>query len=124
MWLLLPPGFQLLAEDAEHDHVTPAAGLVTRSAENAFLLATADFDLFVMYLAMFSVNLAVVNFLPIPILDGGHMVFLVVEKLRGKPASERALIIANSIGLAIIASLMLFVVFLDVSKWDFVQRWF
>lgn len=93
-------------------------------AQNAFLLASADVNQFILYLAMFSVNLAVVNFLPIPILDGGHMVFLVVEKLRGRPASERALIIANSIGLAIIASLMLFVIFLDVSKLAFFQRFF
>ena len=44
---------------------------------------------------MISVNLAVVNFLPIPVLDGGHMVFLIYEKMRGKPASESVRAVAT-----------------------------
>ena len=47
-----------------------------------------DFGEFVFFLGLISINLAVVNFLPIPVLDGGHMVFLIYEKIRGKPASE------------------------------------
>jgi regulator of sigma E protease len=78
----------------------------------------------ILFLGMISINLAVVNFLPIPILDGGHMLFLIVEKIRGGPASERALIIANSIGLLLLGCLMVFVVFLDVSRLEAVRRWF
>jgi regulator of sigma E protease len=83
-----------------------------------------SFNSLILFLGIISINLAVVNFLPIPILDGGHMVFLIIEKLRGKPASERMLIIANSIGLIFILSLMLFVIFLDVSKMEFIRKWF
>jgi regulator of sigma E protease len=72
------------------------------------------------FLALFSANLAVLNFLPIPILDGGHMVFLVWEAIRGKPADERAMIIANYVGLAMILCLMLYVFVLDVNRW-FIQ---
>jgi regulator of sigma E protease len=86
-------------------------------AEATYLMADQGLIPLILILGMISINLAVVNFLPIPILDGGHMVFLIIEKLRGKPASERALIIANSIGLVIIASLMLFVIILDISKY-------
>ena len=72
------------------------------------------------FLALFSANLAVLNFLPIPVLDGGHMVFLLWEAVRGKPADERAMIVANYVGLAMILSLMLYVVVLDVNRW-FIQ---
>ena len=51
------------------------------------------------------------------VLDGGHMVFLVYEKLRGKPASEQVRIVATYVGLALIVSLMLVVIFLDVKHW-------
>jgi regulator of sigma E protease len=61
----------------------------------------------------------VVNFLPIPVLDGGHMVFLVYEKLRGKPPSEGVRAVATYLGLAIILCLMVFVFYLDISR-----RWF
>ena len=67
-------------------------------------------------LALISVNLAVVNFLPIPVLDGGHMVFLIYEWLRGKPASQAIYAFANYAGLFLIASLMLFVIYLDISR--------
>jgi regulator of sigma E protease len=63
-------------------------------------------------LGIISVNLAVVNFLPIPILDGGHMVFLIYEKLRGRPASEAVRLAANWFGLLVLVSLMIFVIYL------------
>jgi regulator of sigma E protease len=64
---------------------------------------------FLLFLGMISINLAVINFLPIPILDGGHMVFLVYEKVRGIPASETVRLIATYCGLAIILGLVVFV---------------
>jgi regulator of sigma E protease len=65
---------------------------------------------------MISLNLAVVNFLPIPMLDGGHMVFLIYEKLRGKPASDAVMAAATYLGLAIVLSLMAFVFYLDIKR--------
>ena len=67
-------------------------------------------------LAAISVNLAVVNFLPIPVLDGGHMVFLIYEKLRGKPASEGVRVGATYAGLLLIGCLMIFVLVLDIRR--------
>jgi regulator of sigma E protease len=63
---------------------------------------------------MLSANLAVVNFLPIPVLDGGHMVFLVYEWLRGKPPSEGVVAALSYLGLALILTLMMFVFGLDL----------
>jgi regulator of sigma E protease len=82
----------------------------------AHTLAGRDMVMFVLFLGLISVNLAVVNFLPIPVLDGGHMVFLLYEKLRGKPASERVREATTYAGVAIILTLMLVVVFVDVKK--------
>src|SRR5207248_2822053 len=70
-------------------------------------------------LGMISINLAVINFLPIPVLDGGHMVFLLYERLRGRPAPEQVRYAATFVGLALIGSLMLFVLYLDAKRWLF-----
>jgi regulator of sigma E protease len=71
---------------------------------------------FVFFLGMISINLAVINFLPVPVLDGGHMVFLIYEKIRGKPASEGVRVALTYVGLALILSLMIFVLGVDFSK--------
>ena len=71
----------------------------------------------ILFLGMISVNLAVINFLPIPVLDGGHMVFLIYEKLRGAPASESVRAIATYVGLAVILGLMGFVFWMDITRW-------
>ncbi|GIW82125.1 MAG: metalloprotease [Gemmatales bacterium] len=81
----------------------------------AFSLAGENIYQFILFLGIISVNLAVVNFLPIPVLDGGHMVFLIYEKIRGKPASAEVRVAATYLGLAFIVCLMLFVLYLD---WD------
>jgi regulator of sigma E protease len=62
------------------------------------------------------VNLAIVNFLPIPVLDGGHMMFLTYEAIRGKPADEKWLNGLTLIGFAFLICLMLFVFSLDIFR--------
>ncbi len=73
-------------------------------------------DWLIWFLSMISANLAVVNFLPIPIVDGGLFVFLILEKLQGKPLSPRAQSIAQVIGLALILSVFLFVTYQDIAR--------
>jgi regulator of sigma E protease len=87
--------------------------LIARAAYN---IAGRDTWEFLFFLGLISVNLAVVNFLPIPLLDGGHMVFLLYESVRGKPASEQVKIGATYVGLAMILSLMAFVIYLDLTR--------
>jgi len=78
--------------------------------------ASMDWGEFVFFLGLISINLAVVNFLPIPILDGGHMVFLIYEWIRRKPASEAVRIWATYAGLAMVLCLMIFVLSLDINR--------
>ena len=66
------------------------------------------------FLTLLSANLAVINFLPIPILDGGHMVFLTWEAIRGKPPDERVQLALTYCGLLIILALMVWVFGLDL----------
>jgi len=65
------------------------------------------------FLTLLSANLAVINFLPIPLLDGGHMVLLAYEGVRGKPPDERVQVVLTYIGLAFILTLMIWVLGLD-----------
>jgi regulator of sigma E protease len=81
----------------------------------AFRVA-ADIYKFIVFLGVIGVNLAVVNFLPIPVLDGGHMVFLIYEKLRGKPMPEQVRFAATMVGVTLILALMIGVIYLDVSR--------
>ena len=66
-----------------------------------------------MFLCLISANLAVINMLPIPVLDGGHMVFLTYEGIRGKPPSEKVHVGLSYIGLIFILTLMVWVLGLD-----------
>jgi membrane-associated protease RseP (regulator of RpoE activity) len=82
-----------------------------------FMMAQNGFIELLMFLGVISINLAVVNFLPIPILDGGHMVFLIYEKLRGRPPAEKVKAAATYVGLATIGFLMLFVFYQDIQNY-------
>jgi len=68
------------------------------------------------FLTLLSANLAVLNFLPIPVLDGGHMVFLLYELVFGKPANERVAFGLTLVGLSFILGLMVFVIGLDIYR--------
>ncbi len=69
-----------------------------------------------LFLTLLSANLAIVNFLPIPVLDGGHMLFLAYEGLFRRPVSEKAQIVLTYAGLIFILGLMLFVIYLDIGR--------
>ena len=63
---------------------------------------------------MLNVNLALLNMLPIPVLDGGHILLAVIEAIRHKPANLRVLEVVQTACFIVIASYMLFVTFFDV----------
>lgn len=92
--------------------ITGLGGPVT-IAGAAFFAADEGLGKLLIFLTMLSANLAVINFLPIPLLDGGHMVFLIYEGIRGRPANERFVIAMHTVGFMFIVSLMLFVFGLD-----------
>lgn len=74
---------------------------------------------FATFAALISLNLAFINLLPIPALDGGHLAFYAVEAIRRKPASARSMEWAYRIGIATVLALMLFVTVLDIAKLPF-----
>lgn len=65
-------------------------------------------------IAMISMNLAIINFLPFPALDGGHFMFLLIEKITGRPLNEKAIALLSNIGFMLLIALMIFVVFNDI----------
>ncbi|WP_353227559.1 RIP metalloprotease RseP [Novosphingobium sp.] len=71
---------------------------------------------FVTFIALISINLGFINLLPIPVLDGGHLVLFAFEAIRRKPVSQRAQELAFGTGLALVLMLMLFVTFNDAGS--------
>jgi regulator of sigma E protease len=71
---------------------------------------------FFAFAALISINLGILNLLPIPILDGGHLLFLGIEAIRKKPLSDKTMMIAQRIGLALIISLMIFAFYNDIFR--------
>lgn len=68
------------------------------------------------FLCILSVNLAFLNVLPIPVLDGGHLFFLLIEKLKGSPVSARTLGYSQVVGLVLIVTLMVYVTYNDILR--------
>ncbi len=68
------------------------------------------------FLCMLSVNLAFLNVLPIPLLDGGHLFFLLVEGIKGSPVSDRIMGYSQLVGLVLILSLMVYVTYQDILR--------
>lgn len=68
------------------------------------------------FMALLSVSLGVLNLLPIPVLDGGHLVYHAIEGITGRPLSERAQMFGLRIGVAMLMSLMLLAIFNDLSR--------
>ncbi len=71
---------------------------------------------FIYFMAVISVSLAVINFLPFPVVDGGHAVFLIIEKIRGKPVPVKIQNAVQVIGLVLILAFFLFVTWQDISR--------
>ncbi|WP_062264750.1 sigma E protease regulator RseP [Endozoicomonas arenosclerae] len=71
---------------------------------------------FLYFLSMLSVSLGVLNLLPIPVLDGGHLLFYLVEWVRGKPLSEKAQLVGLKIGVTLVVSVMMLALYNDISR--------
>jgi len=85
-------------------------------ARYAGVTASAGLAQFLGFLAVVSVSLGVLNLLPIPVLDGGHLAFYAVEAVRRRPASERAEVLAQKVGLTVILMLMLVAFYNDLVR--------
>ena len=68
-------------------------------------------------LALFSLSLGVVNLLPVPVLDGGHILFYTLEAVRGRPVSREIRERTQMIGVLVLAVVMLLVIVMDIDRW-------
>jgi regulator of sigma E protease len=85
-----------------------------RIAQISGQVATIGFAALVHLAAVLSVSIGLLNLFPIPLLDGGHLLFYAIEAVRGRPLSERAQEVGFRIGLAIVVMLMIFATFNDI----------
>ncbi len=103
---------RILGGSVGADNLMGPIGIFSSGAKLAF----RGWDWLTWFLSMISANLAVVNFLPIPIVDGGLFTFLLLEKLQGRPLSPRTQAIAQYVGLAFLAGVFLFVTYHDILR--------
>jgi regulator of sigma E protease len=85
-------------------------------AQSAGQSASVGLVQFLKFLALVSVSLGVLNLLPVPVLDGGHLAFFAVEAIKGGPLSEAAQALGQRIGLALLIGLMALVLYLDLVR--------
>lgn len=85
-------------------------------AQGAGASAEVGFVYYMMFLALISVNLGIINLFPLPVLDGGHLLFLAIEKLKGGPVSERVQDYSYRIGSILLVLLMGLALFNDFSR--------
>lgn len=78
--------------------------------------AKSGLESFLSFIAYLSISLGVLNLLPIPVLDGGHLVYYIAEWIRGKPLSERIQGWGLQVGLTLIVGVMLFAIYNDISR--------
>jgi regulator of sigma E protease len=71
---------------------------------------------YVSFIALISISLGVLNLLPVPVLDGGHLMYYMAEIIRGRPVSDRALEIGQRVGMVVLFSLMAFAIYNDIYR--------
>ena len=71
---------------------------------------------YLMFLALISISLGVLNLLPVPLLDGGHLMYYTVEVFKGSPVSDRAIEIGQHVGIALLFTLMVFALYNDINR--------
>jgi regulator of sigma E protease len=85
-------------------------------AEMAGQQAKEGFTNLIFFIAVLSINLAVLNFLPIPVLDGGHLLFFFIEAVMRRPVNSRMREVAQQAGIFILIMLMIFVFYNDITR--------
>jgi len=85
-------------------------------AQQSGKVAARGFLYLLLFMALLSVNLAVLNVLPIPVLDGGHLVFLIIEAVKRSPLSMKARLMAQQVGMVVLLALIVFVTYNDILR--------
>jgi len=85
-------------------------------ADAAGKTASIGFVYFLKFLAIVSISLGVLNLLPVPVLDGGHLLYFAIEAVKGSPLSEAAMLQGQKIGLALLLGLMTLAFYVDIAR--------
>ena len=112
LWRMYRIVQNIVTQNVGVQHVAGPVGIFSYALRFA---KTSLADLLV-FLAFISLNLAVINFMPLPVVDGGMMAFLILEKIRGKPLSVKVQVATTLTGLALIVLSFLFVTIQDITK--------
>lgn len=100
---------------------TEELGGPIRIAELSGQVATGGVAYFLQFMAILSINLGLINLFPVPMLDGGHLLFYAIEGTRGRPLGERAQEFGFRIGLALVLTLVVFVTWNDLVRLRFIE---
>ena len=104
--------YHMLAGEVSAKNLSGVIGI----AQAANATAHLGIAWFLTFLAMVSLSLGILNLLPIPILDGGHLLYYLIELIKGKPLSERVLIAGQYLGLALLVTLMSMAFYNDIAR--------
>jgi regulator of sigma E protease len=85
-------------------------------AQYAGVSAKIGMSHFVMFLAVISISLGVLNLLPIPVLDGGHLLYYIIEIIKGGPLSEKAMMAGQRVGIVLLMMLMTLALYNDITR--------
>jgi regulator of sigma E protease len=115
VWFVVDQTFAYLGKLVVGRASTKEIGGVVRIAQMSGQAASLGFTFLMNWAGLISVSIGLLNLFPIPLLDGGHLLFYGIEAVRGRPLSERVQEVGFRIGFAIIVMLMIFTVWNDVS---------
>jgi regulator of sigma E protease len=103
---------KMLSGEASTRNLSGVIGI----AQVANAAASAGLDRFLEFLGLVSLSLGVANLLPIPILDGGHLLYYLIELVKGSPVSERTMIVGQYVGIALLFTLMGLAFYNDIHR--------
>ena len=78
--------------------------------------ANMGLKVFLSFIALVSISIGVLNLLPIPVLDGGHLMYYVIEIIKGSPVSEQVMLVGQKIGFGLLGLLMAIAIFNDINR--------
>jgi regulator of sigma E protease len=116
LWMIIVSFVTLIHDLIVGAGAGDAVGGPIRIAQMTGEVARFGFVNLINFTALLSLNLAVINFLPFPALDGGRIFFLLIEKIKGKPINQRTEAIINNAGFMFLMALILLVTYKDIAR--------
>ena len=115
-WRFLFQTYKTLQRMVSQDVSPKNLGGIITISRVSYQVSSMGWTKLLTFLCILSVNLAFLNVLPIPVLDGGYLFFLLIEKLKGSPVSARTLGYSQVVGLVLIVTLMVYVTYNDLLR--------